>query len=444
MAKIGYNVQAQALSGSEKDALIDILKDMKPTTITVIDGKAYAARCARELPYCLVWHRMSNPLGLPERTDDNIHLHMSEVDFWRVATAGLEPLPNLGVYCNNEPEFTEELWTWHENVAALSIRDRRISGHANIGTGRPGDLTKIPLARKFIRLAIDSPYVYLHLHEYAICHPKHRDDLSKPEAGAPWTHWYMGRFTFWTDYAFAEYRRYPKIVVTEWGFDDPLYDAQFAGQFRAAAKWAQWGRFDMESYCYELLTDAYRALYKHPAIVGMCLFTYGYVQDGGGPDKQGRWRDFDYRRMPVFMRKLEGLMDDTPMPIPPVVEPAPAPIPGPGDGTVRRIAFAGRLNFRTGAGLSEAVLAVLDDGDVVTLTGHIDQGDGYTWVSVSHEGEDGWIALIKGLRLPDFESPPSPPAPLPEGEGSGKLPTPGIQVTMRLDGETYTGVLTRQ
>lgn len=432
MAKIGYNIQAQALSGSEKDALVGHLRRVRPTLLVVIDEPQYAGRLAQELPDTVIFHRRFNVAG-DGVGDDNIQDRMTPAQFWMSATTGLPRLGNLGIYVNNEPRFDDGVVDWLEAVGNLAAAAGRACVLGNWSMGSPADVDALPRAEKLMRLSQNNAGVWIGLHEYAVLHWIHTDSGNQPPPGATPTEWYMGRWKFWRR-AMAGIDA--KFAITEWGFDDPLHGGVFAGQFKAADRWTQWGRFDMESFAYEQLVEAYRAHYSDPAVLGMALFTYGYVQD--------IWRDFDYRRMPVFLRKLEGLLDDVPAPMPSPPAPLPpgegseepeptppAPVPGPGDGTRRRIEYAGRLNFRSDAGLGKPVLDVLDNGDVVTLTGQIAQADGYTWVSVTHEGQAGWIALVKGLRLPDAES----PAP---------APVPGIQVTMRMDGETYTGLLTRQ
>lgn len=418
MNKIGYNIQAQGLNTDARNKLLAHLLEAKPTTLVVINDKAFAHAIAASLPDTLVFHRQTDVRG-GGHIDDNIHRHMTPEDFWAAATAGLPRLPNLGVYANNEPDFSDECIQWCTDVAYIAVADSRPVVIGNWSVGMPGESpSNLQRATALVNLSAQFPEVVIGLHEYAVLYWVDRRDengrviKTAPTGNEPPTLWYMGRWKFWAE-AFPGVPF--KVVITEWGFDDPA--GQYTGQLDCLVQWAQWGETNGQTFAYEQLRDAENEHYKSSQIVGMTLFTYGHIQ----PTPDQDWSDFDWARWGVFLNYVKAH-----------VSPADAPVSTPslGQGYYTVNLSAGIvLNMRSTPDTLRIPIAQLRTGDVVFLKGEAIEGDDYTWERVTYNGLTGWIARVPVLTL----QPAAPPDPLPNV----------ITVTAQAGGATYAGEITR-
>ena len=175
------------------------------------------------------------------------------------------------------------------------------------------------------------------------------------------------------------------------------------------------------------------------------------------------WKDFDVARfdLDLLVAELEKLPAGAPSP--------PAPLPE-GEGSEKpelptdteKIPAKGRyrlelgnvrLRFRSGPGKDQPILTTLKTGDVIEFTGDWDFVDNLVWLKSRYLTGTGWLAMIDGLKLVDVDAQPSPPSPLPEGEGGNQQPPgdvepPGtdpdvVEVVMRVGDRVYVGALKR-
>jgi len=215
-SQVGYNIQPNRLSETDKDNLIKDLKVIKPSTLVVLNDDFFAAVLSDHLPDTIVFAR--------QWPDDNIQDQMTPGEFWNSRRAIFEfknyDRPNLGIYVNNEPNFLQSTLDWLVEVANFAVRDNVPVAVGNWAVGNP-EPNEIHRANQLLKIASKNPnIVYVGLHEYALKHWANGiDGYNKdnyPPKNNDATHWFMGRFRFWVDYCNANNIELPQFVITEW------------------------------------------------------------------------------------------------------------------------------------------------------------------------------------------------------------------------------------
>lgn len=276
------------------------------------------------------------------------------------------------------------------------------------GTPQPDDWRQ-PLALELLR-ALDSnrDIAVLGLHEYA-CGvitsgfiggwPTLILQKDWPPDVRSLTMWHCGRYMFLIRACEAAGIRPPRIVITEFGFDDmsdvkawaemlprtPGYGS-IRGWKSLVEAWKAWyPAWTAEDVLYQSIDYSERVTYWHPAVEGLLWFCEG----ASSPV----WDQFNIERQTGLKTRLEERM--TPV----------TTIPAPGRWQV--FPPLGSLNVRADAGTDKPAVGTLVSGDVVQVTAETKTATGYTWLKVTTAaGITGWVALVANLRFETVSPPP--------------------------------------
>lgn len=363
---IGFNIHAQALSGSQRDATVDYLRALRPLTCVVMDDLAFALILKRALPDMHVIYRMSN--------DDNLHMRMSAVDFVQ-RHAHLRDT-GLIAYANNEPGFISST-AWHVEVMhrALETGLKVCVGNYSVGTPEPDDL---PRARQMLELLAARPdFLMLGLHEYM---------ETNWQTGRGYL---LGRFVNWINAAETLGLRPPRICITEFGFD--TIHGRGGPPFALHVG-------DLENYVYEQFRDAVKHIYapEREDAPPLCAFCWGAVTE--------QWQPYDYNRMAHFKKRL---VSEPIRLIPAPSAPAP-PVQPPSVDSYRAFRLhtglpGGRWNVRTEPKITARILFTLNAGDYIDVNmAQRAQAGGYVWFRARGRGQAGWIGFPAVLEPQDL------------------------------------------
>ncbi len=420
--KLSLNVHGANVP--DKPRLLDYLKKTAPSWVVIMDNLDLAREIKALLPSCNVVFR-----AWPD--DDLVNQHTPEV--WvSIAKARLQGAADLWCYGGNEMGFSDKTLEWTAKVieAAAKIGLKVVVGNWSAGTPEPSDWQK-PMARKIIELAnTHRQFVAIGLHEYCcgivtsgILNPPAVHPLLWPRNITGLNLWHLGRYTFLVRACQKMDIPLPRLVVTEFGFDDMSDVAAWRdslvktdgyrnirGWKSCVNQWQQWGHWRTPQ---QALHEQYRyaedVFYANPAIEGVCIFSWG----ASSPE----WSQFDVSDALEF----QSLM------IEPTTRP---PIPKPGRYIISETAKG--MNVRDDAKENAPIQVTLQTGQRLTvLPGEPRSTQNYDWFQVDgvaivtvDDGNNvsntqiknfhGWSAATKSTTLkPDIEPVPTEPPPAP-------------------------------
>lgn len=299
----------------------DHLLNIEPPVILTMAGTAHAEMLAQRLPDTVVIHRGWNDATLhrdfsPAKwVERSKHLAQSNV----VVHTTNEP-PNL-----NDPNEARQIVQWHIDVIRLSEQYGLRLCILNFGAGSPDNWE---LYDELLRVVAEHrDRVYIGLHEYGSLNilsgiEYNGQDLTwqtwneLPLLGVDYSFWHIGRYKYLLNYCEGNNIAKPKIIFTEYGWDD-LQDPK-SKEKRANAElevppigfdhyrswrslWAlwvnYWPQWTHERAAFMQLIWAERYIYFEPEVIGHCLFA---VSD------DPMWKkDFDFSDAHTFQALVE-------------------------------------------------------------------------------------------------------------------------------------------
>lgn len=375
------------------DDLIQWVRDVKPRWILQMDDDGLAGELQSASPSTNIIGRSTGDekqrLLIPEQWLDLV-AHNGAYGRW--------------IYMQNErgagPDETD--WSYVRLVAGLKRGWKFVV--YNCSTGTPG-ATEWPIADKVIRLASDNPdQIAIGLHEYG------GGLMWSAMDGIPYlpaypdapkgNRWLVGRFKFLLDYCDKARIKYPRIVITEHGFDDVF--GAFAhppivstppylnprGWRSLVNQWAAWypGVAPDDVYAAHLLW-ADKNIYASTPVEAQLVFCYGNL--GGNQPLDGEnWYQDNVEGTSVPIRLKEASMSTQPP-------------PQPADWQPRQLRTSDLVNVRSSPSINGAVIQQIDSAKLiggyyqVMLNLNGDQtADGYTWRNIQIAGRSGFVASI--------------------------------------------------
>jgi hypothetical protein len=354
----------------------------------------------------------------------------------------------LGIAVTAESQQAISVVRWNIEVikAARKHGLKVVVGNFSSGTPNPDDW-KHPLALEFLRLLNECrAFAVLGLHEYA-CGvitsgfiggwPQFIRPDDWPQDVRGMTLWHVGRYKFVIAACEAAGIPAPRIVVTEFGFDDMSDLKQWAELLRKTPpytsirgwrslveQWREWygalGWTD-EDTLYESVDYAERVPYYHPAVECILILCEG----ASSPI----WEQFNKELAFHFKARLEQRENTEPMPS------IPQP-PEPGDYIFHR--GPGQSNGRETPGLQGTPVTTIGDGARIHVTDEKPrEADGYTWIQVIANGYLVWLALLAGMSFEAVQSNPPPPDP-PKPPNLTKADAERIETHLRAIGAQFT------
>jgi hypothetical protein len=295
----------------------------------------------------------------------------------------------------------------------------------NLSGGTPSpDAWKEPAAQDLLRLLdTNRDMAVIGLHEYACAvitsgfiggYPQYILPDSWPKDVSDLTMWHCGRYRFLIRACESLGIKPPRIVITEFGFDDmsdikgytdmlprtPPYTS-IRGWRSLVEAWKQlysstgWTALDTLFNSYK-----YAATVIYPAVEGALIFSRGA--------SSALWTQFDCEDDEFDNRLIAFANEDV------VIPPAPPTTPAPGRYRVEFRDANGNprptreINLRLTA--NGTITGTVKHGDVIAiLPGQPERNGDYWWLHVDFAGVMGWIALVSDIR---FEpAPVTPPVP---------------------------------
>lgn len=353
-SRISYNIHA-VTPGFDKGKLLAHLTKIRPTWVLVMDGLQVCRDIKASVPECNVIHRA----------------YANENDWDKISpgTWVANKVKEIGGadvwgYATNEAGFSDELLNWFTAVIELAaaVNLKVVVGNCSVGTPEATDWKK-PATIAFLK-ALDKhrDTAVLSLHEYACgtivsgfmggwpdnagVQPKKalvgRNLLQtwpKPDEARTMTKFHMGRFNFLLQACTALGIKPPRIVCTEWAFDDVSDIKEWAdmqpktppyttlrGWRSCVNAWARWyTHWQAQEAFYEQLTWADKNIYQGTPVEGQLIFCWG--------QSSADWETFNVMDAIDFQKRLEtyalaqSAPPTLPEPLPPAIPPPPPPKP---------------------------------------------------------------------------------------------------------------------
>lgn len=449
--RMGYGVRL----GGDLNELRRHHRIVQSTNEIFIDDLKEAWRFKQEFPQTEVAHRWEDREGdIPKDITPLQWLTNRLADF---AILGI-PHDQIVIHTSNEPNLTRELVQWHidycQAVLALNGPKPR-SLLLNFAVGLP-DHKLIPMLRDLLAIMVEHPDLfYLGLHEYAPLvwtagvngtappgfnerekrGPENRAQeypIKPSEWFASVTNnacWFMGRWRFWAEYCHREFKKLPRIWITEYGFDDvadvewwqqtqprTILDPKTGKPKRLSGWklleavwrrwWPQWGH---EQAAWEQVRSSIPVVYEADFVAADGTRYISPVRHitwfGWSPVK---WGDFDASLASSFKAYYEqhviGLnvavnvavhvaVHGQPTKPIPQFEPKPLEARTP---VVVRVSFrAPHRNLRSGPGTDYKDLGDVNNGDIIKVydpTRIADNLSRWRWVEDTRNGA-GWLCI---------------------------------------------------
>jgi hypothetical protein len=331
----------------------------------------HGPNAVKDIPYLLQWARDVKPRWLLQMDDDGLASALQtaspqtnvigrSIGDEQHQTLPVEDWLNLvahngsagrWIYMRNEQGegTTETQWSYDRLIAGLKRGWKFIVYNVSTGTPEPDEWKT---ADKVLRLAADNPtQIAIGLHEYAGALMWSAMDgipfaPDYPASIPPGNQWLVGRFEFLLKYCDAQTPKikYPRIVITEHGFDDVFKSFQHPpikvskpylnprGWRTLVDQWADWypGVDPGDVYAKQLLW-ADEKIYANTPVEAQLVFNYGNL-GGNQPLDPNNWFQTNVEGTSVAQRLREAAVVSVPPPPPPppiVVTPPPPVVPPP-------------------------------------------------------------------------------------------------------------------
>lgn len=435
-SRISYNVHGNNVPNRQR--LLDHLSALQPPAVLVLDNLDLAREIKRLLPATAVIFR-------EYEHGKNVHLEQSAASWLDGHAHQAEGGIALNVL--NEPPFNAEVLEWLIELLRLAAPRGIPLIVGNWATGNP-EPERWGLAKELLRLLDEHRALFmLGLHEYAGGvitsgliggNPTLIDPKTWPQDVANITCWHMGRFRFFLEYCDRIKLRYPRIILTEWGFDDtsdikPWLEGlrkthpyqSIRGWRTLTNAWREWFGglgWSPERAYFEQLKWANETIYAHSPVEAQCIFCWGHSSQD--------WQQFDVSPAVEFQKMLEEYARQNTGRIQLPTIPTPL-FPADHDLRWQPMRLTSRLTVANVRKLpstqSDALrtFILLEDAQIIPFEAlrsdeqfhdPLPRGGFGFWVPVMVAGTRGWVrsdAVIEGVLKVAEEKPPEKPPQLP-------------------------------
>ena len=332
-SRISLNIHG--LNVPDRNRLFKHLEALQPAAVLVLDNLALAREIRQILPTSTIIFREFGSTG-----DGALHTKYS-AERWLNEHAH-QARDGIVLHVLNEPPFDKPVITWLTDLLKLAVPRRipLIVGNWAVGNPIP---EQWPLAHDLLQLIADNSDLFiLGLHEYAGgvvtsgLYGGYPDNAGvKPgQTGgmnliqpANWpmdvsaiTRYHMGRFKFLLNYCDRVGIDYPRIILTEHGFDDtsdikawedtlkktsPYLNVR--GWKTLTTQWQEWFShlsWSPQRAYFEQLRWASETIYAGSPVEAQCIFCWGYSSK--------EWKQFDIAEATEFQQLLEAYAQQAP------------------------------------------------------------------------------------------------------------------------------------
>jgi hypothetical protein len=320
-SRISVNIHGQNVPS--KDKLFSWLTALNPVAVLVMDEPGLAREIKDRLPDTTVIFRWNGDGG-----DANSYQRLMPAQWLAMMMDKLKGDRRIMLYTNNESGLPRRLVAWLTELIPLANAIDVSLCCVNLQTGNPepeklddkGNIiqeSEWDVLRPVLELLAVNRQHALGIHSYAggvitsglIGGNPTMIAPGEWPAAVPFTRWHLGREKFLYGYLDRHKIAYPRIIITEHGFDDtsdikPYLDGlrktppytNIRGWKTLRNQWAAWWpMWDAEEAYFEQLKWANEALYKGTAVEAQLLFCYG---------NSGGWEGFQIDDAPELQRLL--------------------------------------------------------------------------------------------------------------------------------------------
>lgn len=444
MNKLSFNILGQQVADIPR--LLNRLEKRQPAWALVLDNLDLARQIKARVLACNVIFRTW--------PDDGLHTSR-EAEAWILEKKAQLQGADLWVYCGNEPGWSA--FALRQTASALKVSAQRVQAFAvpsplafirefflwvfwrlfmrvesqavkssvqwaidiilaakkhglkvvvlNLSSGTPSpDDWKADKAQQLLRLlGTNRDMAVLGLHEYACGVITSGVDGGWPSfiRAEDWpvsvegrTCWHLGRYRFMVQACEQSGIRVPRVVITEFGFDDMSDIKQWSemlvktsphqtirGWKTLVNQWREWWKTWTPQYAlFRSYAYAVPVFYSHPAVEGVLTFQYGA--------RSVDWNPFDVEAADEFHTLLEDEPGEEPT----------MPVPAGNTYQLVKLTGANFVNLRAEPKAKADDKGDLKTGDVLYIYPDTPVStDGYTWVKV-----DQWRSnakLVTGVWL---------------------------------------------
>lgn len=287
MSKLGYNIHSE-----DNDLKNHILAIQAPVHL-VLENYGLAHDLAVANPNTQIIYRPYFPQS------DAYHKIMRPNEFVAKMRQLWQGEPNIWFHTGNEAGLGTDLQDWEMALRASPSSMKFVVGNPATGTF-PDSVEGWKYADKYIRFLVDNKdRFWLGLHEYfgaipCLTMPNFENRIYDWD-GFLRPAWHVNRFRWLIDYCDTFLNgQYPNIVITEFGTDDvrenrpnspvnafferlKVFSAYYniRGWKSLQDQFAEWfPKQDPQETYYKMCDWAVTHCYSHPAIKGVCLFTW--------------------------------------------------------------------------------------------------------------------------------------------------------------------------
>lgn len=352
MNRISWNIHATA-PGLDRSKLFAHLRAIQPAWVLAMDDLNLCKQIKAILPNTNVIYR--------DYPDEEIYKTESPQS-WVNRKVGELGGADIWCYTINEAGFSDQLLNWFTAVIELASRVglKVVIGNFSVGTPEASDWGKPAAVALLQTLHKHRDIAVLALHEYAVGVitsgflggypdnagvPPNKGLIGRnlippenwPKAGdlAKITRFHMGRFKFLFDYCKANGIPIPRVIITEWGFDDvsdikawtdkqpqtPPYTTLRGWKSHVNAWRKFFPQWSGQQALFEQLKYSDLELYLPNGIEGLLLYAWC-------PDSKD-WDHTDYSRATEFLNALEDYAKSVTTGNTPPIEPPPVTPPTP-------------------------------------------------------------------------------------------------------------------
>jgi hypothetical protein len=347
-SRISYNIHATS-KDFDKGKLLAHLTRIRPAWALVMDGLQVCRDIKAALPECNVIHR-----AWP---DEEVYKTTSPQD-WVAAKKKEVGDADVWCYTVNEMGFGDQLLNWFTAVIEFASKAnlKVVIGNFSVGTPHPEEWQKPAAVALLQALDKHRDIAVMAFHEYGIAvatsgliggNPDHAgvepgkpggqnlippENWPTPEETRMLTHFHMGRFNFMLAFCRTAGIKPPRMIISEWGFDDVSDLKPWADTLPKTAPYTTirgwkscveaWKRFfsakgwNAEQAMFYQLAWADKAIYQGTPVEAQLVFSWGHSSDD--------WDQFDTSQSVEFHALIETYAQAIPTPAPVIV---PVPVP---------------------------------------------------------------------------------------------------------------------